>query len=142
MTKIFEYFLVVPQSAIDENGHANNIEYVRWMQEAAVAHSSERGWSNERYNNLGAAWVARSHHIEYLKPAFLGDQLVVQTWVADFHRLRSKRRYRILQVSDGTVLAKAETEWVFIDRSNGRPCSVPKELAESFIIVPPEDEPK
>lgn len=142
MSKIFEYALTVPQSAIDENGHANNIEYVRWMQEAAVAHSTERGWTNSRYDELGAAWVARSHHIEYLRPAFAGEELVVQTWVADFHRLRSKRRYLIRRADDRKILARAETEWVFIDRNSGRPCSVPKELASSFFVVPPEEEPK
>ena len=28
--------LTVPATAIDVNGHANSLEYLRWMQEAAV----------------------------------------------------------------------------------------------------------
>ncbi len=36
MDAIHEYILVIPAEAIDANRHANNVEYVRWMQEAAI----------------------------------------------------------------------------------------------------------
>ena len=32
--------LVVPDTAIDANGHVNNVQYVQWMQDAAIAHSA------------------------------------------------------------------------------------------------------
>ena len=28
----------IPTSAIDENGHANNVVYVQWMQEITMEH--------------------------------------------------------------------------------------------------------
>src|SRR4051794_18334412 len=30
-------------SALDANGHANNVEFLRWMQDAAVAHADAVG---------------------------------------------------------------------------------------------------
>ena len=45
---------------------------------AALAHSAAEGWPAEAYQKLGAGWVVRSHQIEYLQPAFPGDQIVVQ----------------------------------------------------------------
>ena len=53
--KIHEYRLVVTPASIDEQGHVNNLEYIRWMQEAAVAHSAAQGWPGSRYLELGAA---------------------------------------------------------------------------------------
>lgn len=33
---VYSKTLVVPETAIDENGHVNNVAYVQWMQEIAV----------------------------------------------------------------------------------------------------------
>jgi acyl-CoA thioester hydrolase len=59
--------------------------------------------------------VVRSHRIDYLRPAFAGDRVRVLTWVADFRRAFSLRRYRFLKAADDTLLAKGETDWVFFD---------------------------
>src|SRR3954454_6420100 len=80
-------------SSIDANGHANNVEFVRWMQDAAVAHADAAGCTAATLAAAGGAWVVRSHRIEYLRPAFAGDRLAVVTWVADFRRAFSLRKY-------------------------------------------------
>jgi len=40
MPQIYRHELVVPREAEDQNGHVNNVEYLRWMQDAAMRHSS------------------------------------------------------------------------------------------------------
>ncbi|WP_428256857.1 hypothetical protein [Geoalkalibacter sp.] len=40
MPSIFQHHIEVPQSAIDANGHVNNVSYVQWVQDAAAKHSS------------------------------------------------------------------------------------------------------
>ncbi len=148
MPAIFEYRLVVPPSAIDALGHANNTVYFQWMEATATAHSTEQGWSTEQYLERGIAWVARSHSIEYRRPAFAGDRIVVRTWVCDMHKVSSSRRYRILreldQPEDGAefeLLARAETRWVLIDLQSRRPIRVPEDVASCFDLVdqPPSD---
>ncbi|MFN7778573.1 MAG: acyl-CoA thioesterase [Betaproteobacteria bacterium] len=60
MPRIFEYPVAVGPESIDILGHANNREYLRWMEEAAIAHSTARGWPMERY--VGArAGLGRRH---------------------------------------------------------------------------------
>jgi len=68
MPRIFRQELIVTEDAIDEFGHVNNQRYIAWMQEVATAHSAANGWPMERYLQTGAAWVVRSHFIEYLRP--------------------------------------------------------------------------
>ena len=135
-TVVHAHDLVVRPDSIDGNGHVNNVEFVRWMQEAAVAHADARGLSAAT-RDAGATWVVRSHQIEYLRPAFAGDALRVLTWVADFRRAFSMRRYRFTRPADGAVLAKGETNWVFVDAKTGRPRSVPAEI-QSMFELPPE----
>ena len=141
MPAIFEYHVSVTDAAIDEQGHVNNVEYVRWMQEAAIAHSAAQGWPAQRYLETGAGWVVRSDWIEYLQAAFTGDEVVVYTWVSNFRKIRSLRKYKIVRRQDQTVLAVAETDWAFIGLSHRVPRRLPPELIESFVLVPEADEP-
>jgi acyl-CoA thioester hydrolase len=138
--RVYGYEFEVPAEAIDANGHVNNVEFVRWMQDAAVAHADARGLTAAT-REAGATWVVRSHRIDYLRPAVAGDRINVMTWVADFRRAFSLRRYRFTRASDGTVLARGETDWVFVDVKTGRPKSVPEELKGMFEVPAPDWEP-
>ena len=141
MPAVFEYHLTVSDEAIDGQGHVNNLEYVRWMQQAAVAHSSAQGWTSERYRQLGAGWVVRSHKIEYLQAAFSGDQIVVYTWVSDMRKVRSLRKYKMVRLGDGVTIAMAETDWAFFGFANRVPRRIPSELIASFELVTEDGEP-
>jgi acyl-CoA thioester hydrolase len=132
MTEVFEYPHTVADDEIDEQGHANNVVYVAWMQAAAVAHSATLGWTAQRYRELGTGWVARSHTIEYLRPALAGEEIVVQTHVVDLKRITSTRAYRIVRRADQVLLARAETHWAFVDSATGKPTRIPAEIAKSF----------
>jgi acyl-CoA thioester hydrolase len=134
---VYEHSIEVGASAIDANGHVNNVEFVRWMQEAAIAHADERGCTAATIA-AGATWVVRSHQIEYLRPAFAGERITVLTWVADFRRAFSLRKYKFVRPADGAVLARGETNWVFVDATTGRPKSVPEAIAAMFEIVADE----
>ncbi len=140
MPDVFEHFRRVEDREIDALGRASNIAYLEWMLDAAVAHSAAQGWPAEAYVARGAGWVVRAHAIEYRKPAFPGDRLVVLTWVTAMTAATSVRRYRIVRRSDGALLASAETTWAFIDLVSGRPTRVPREIADAFPVVatPPE----
>ncbi len=126
--------LTVPEEAIDRNGHVNNVCYIQWMQEVAVLHSEASG-SSGAMERAGGTWVVRSHRIEYLRPAFSGDRIEIHTWVANMRRIRSLRKYEFVRVSDGELLARGETDWVFLDAETGRPSAIPEAVSECFIII-------
>lgn len=136
MPAIFDWNYVVSREDLDELGHANNISYLKWMQSAALAHSSAQGWPIDAYQKIGLGWVVRSHQIEYLTSAQLGDEIVVRTSVANLKKVTSLRRFLIMRSSDEVVLAKAATEWAFIDFSTGAPRRIPAEVAQAFEVVP------
>jgi acyl-CoA thioester hydrolase len=132
MIEFYHHPHTVAQSEIDEQGHANNVCFVSWMQEAAVAHSASLGWTADRYRQLGTGWVARSHTIEYLRPALAGDEITIETRVADMKKATSVRVYRIVRRADGELLAKAETNWAFVNYATGRPTRILREIVEAF----------
>jgi acyl-CoA thioester hydrolase len=133
---VFEHPHVVRASEIDGVGHVNNIEYVRWMQDAAIAHSAAQGWPPERHRELGHGWVVRSHGIEYRQPAFASDSIIVRTWVAGMSRVTSLRRYEILRSADAAVLAVAHTNWAYINFATHQPCRIPADVTAAFEVLP------
>lgn len=141
MPAVFEYQHTVRADEIDAHGHVNNVNYFRWMQSAAVAHSAAQGWPTERYEEARLGWVARRHEIDYLQPAFDGDVLVVRTWVADFRKITSWRRYRILRPVDNVLLATAQTNWAFLNLETRMPTRIPADLVSEFQIVEGDDPP-
>lgn len=112
---------------IDINGHVNNVEYVRWMQDAAIAHSQSVG-GRQALHELNTTWFAREHHIKYLLPVELGDDLVIRTWADSFKRTSSIRRYDFYRQRDNKLVVEASTNWVYVDRDSGRPQPIPEAL--------------
>ena len=123
--------ITVPDSAIDENGHVNNVAYVQWMQDIAVEHYTAIGGVAPT-QHIGATWVARSHLIEYLVPAFAGEEIEIRTWIENLRKVRSLRKYQFVRKVDDKLLVQGETDWVFVDAQSGRPLAVPPEIIAVF----------
>ena len=131
---IFSFEFTIPDDAVDENGHVNNVMYVQWMQDAAVRHYEAMGGTVPT-QAIGATWVVRSHKVEYLLPAFAGEQIRVETWVETMRKVRSLRCYRFVRVADEKELVRGETDWVFVDAETGRPMSIPPEVISLFTLI-------
>jgi acyl-CoA thioester hydrolase len=129
---LFTKKFIIPGDAIDELGHVSNLKYIAWMQDIAIQHSAAQGWPVERYLQNGAAWVVRSHFVTYIKPAFEGEMITLQTWVAEMKQRSSLRKYLVMRTNDENVLVEAETNWVYVDRQTGRPLRIPEDLRAAF----------
>ena len=128
------------KSTIDVHQHVNNQEYLRWMQEIAIEHSAAQGWPMARYLAGGSSWYVKSHFIDYLKPGVLGDDIIACTWVSGMSERSSPRHTLFLRARDQQILARAETQWIFVSLNTGRPLIIPDDLRSAFAIVESEDE--
>jgi acyl-CoA thioester hydrolase len=131
ISPIYSKNISIPASAIDENGHVNNVTYVQWMQDIAVEHYASIGGIEAQ--GPDSTWVIREHRIEYLLPAFEGEEIEIRTWVENIRKVRSLRMYEFVRRSDGKVLVKGETDWVFVDVKTGIPKAIPQEVENVFI---------
>jgi acyl-CoA thioester hydrolase len=114
---------------IDVLGHVNNIVYLRWIQDIAVAH-----WCAAAAAEHQAAfvWIVMRHEVDYKHPAVLGDDILVRTWVGAADGLRFERFTEMLRHGDRKLLAQARTLWCPIDRQTKRPRRVPAEVHQQF----------
>jgi len=124
----FELPLEIQPGDIDALDHVNNVVYLRWVQEAAIAH-----WTAAAPPEAQAAlfWVVARHEIDYRRSARLGDRIRAHTWVGAASERRYERHTDILR-EDGTLLARARTLWCPMDRRTGRPTRVEDSVREAF----------
>ena len=116
----------------DALGHLNNANYVRYMEEAAFEASAAVGYDKARYDAMGHLWLAYDTAIEYLQPVVYGDTIEVKTWVGDFRRVRSRRFYEFRKAGEDALIARANTDWVYLEASTERPTIVPPEMIAAF----------
>jgi acyl-CoA thioester hydrolase len=123
----FEHPVVVRGDDIDANGHANNVAYLRWVQEAAVAH-----WSAvaEPAATGDISWVVVRHEIDYKRPAFRTDALLARTWLGAITAATTERFCEILR--GGELLARARTVWCLVDAQTGRPRRIDARIRSYF----------
>ncbi|QPC84321.1 acyl-CoA thioesterase [Phototrophicus methaneseepsis] len=123
----------------DIYGHLNNVNYVRYMQEAALDASADAGWPVARYDRIGHGWFVRETEIDYLKPLSHTERVGITTWVEDVRRVRSLRRYEFRREGEDDLAARASSEWVYINLETHQPTHVPDEVIYAYAPEgPPE----
>jgi acyl-CoA thioester hydrolase len=128
----FEIELPVEAADLDQLGHVNNVAYLRWVQQAAVAHWTAAAPAADQAK---VRWIVLRHEIDYLQPAFLDDGIVARTWVGSASRVRFERFTELLRAGDRTLLAKARTLWCPIDARRHRPVAVSPEVRARFSVA-------
>ncbi len=131
VTRQFCWTAPVWQADLDAFGELRNTTLLRMLQEAATRASSDAGFDDAYYAHTGTMWIIRRTKLERMSPARYGDDLTVRTWIADFRRVRSQREYEVY--ADDRPVARASTDWVFVDRATGRPRRIPGEWDATFM---------
>ena len=148
-------FIRVRFHECDPLGHVNNAVYLNYLEQVAIDHAAAVGWPAERLRReTGAVFVARRHEIEYLRPALEGDVLRVRTWPEEMAGARGHRVYDIIRASEepgeqidrlltpdelgdaprSEVIARARTEWAFMNVATGRPQRIPEIVVRDFLV--------
>jgi acyl-CoA thioester hydrolase len=123
----FAHSFRVSAKDIDVQAHVNNVAFVRWIQDVAVAH-----WFSITSEEIRAkyTWVVLRHEIDYKKQAFENEEITVTTWVGEPTRISWERFTEITRGED--LLVKARSVWCLIERETLRPTRITPELKELF----------
>ena len=126
----FELILRVGPTDIDELGHLNNVRYVQWVQDVAVAHSASVGLDWAAYEKMRGVFVLRRHEADYLRSILDGAELRARTWLGNKRGVQVDRYIEFFE-SDSLVF-KSLTRWVYIDLDARRPARIPPAVLEAF----------
>ncbi|MFI5235705.1 MAG: acyl-CoA thioesterase [Gemmatimonadales bacterium] len=129
----YELTFTVTSTDIDERDHVNNVVYVQWVNDAAIAHWRSAATAEQQAE---VAWVLIHHEIDYKISAVLGDRITARTWVGAAEGISFERFVELIRTSDGKLLAHSRTLWCPVDAGTGRPRRVPPAIRERFSVHP------
>jgi acyl-CoA thioester hydrolase len=127
VSQVYTVEAVVRHDELDRFGRMHAAAYLRHLAHAAVLASTAAGYDPDWYARAGAMWFVRRSTMEIERPARFAEPLTIRTWVEDFRRVRSHRRYEVLG-ADGSRRLTALTDWVYVDAVTQRPRRVPAEM--------------
>ncbi len=111
---------------LDMEGHMNSAWYLNLLEEVVMDAMEHARWPIQRAQDEGFRYVAREHQIEYLRPAMLGDELRITTYLGKIEDDSAVRHCQI-NLASGELIARAESVWAFVDLETDQPIPVPHE---------------
>ena len=128
-----ETFVRVRYGETDQMGYVYYGNYATYFEVARVELLRSIGFTYKKLEEEGIMLPVFDFSIKYFKPAFYDDLLTIKTSLQYNNGARVKFLYDIFNDS-GTLLNKAETTLVFIDRKSNRPTSMPEDMKAAIQI--------
>ncbi len=126
MDKIFKSELEVRGYELDSFGHVNNANYLNYLEFARWKMLEEEGVTLKNFQAWDRFPVIAAIDIQYIKPAFMGDLLTIETRLVDYKRSSMQLEQTILNGTSKIASAKIRS---VIVTGEGRPAELPEELA-------------
>lgn len=104
-----------------------------FLQDAAVEHSSSLGFNQEKLEEINRHWVLSKIAINVDRLPELNEELHVETWSAGSDKIKGFRNYIVR--SEGEVVCRASSVWIFMDTQRRRPVRFDKEIVDCFGTI-------
>ncbi len=127
---VYDTEVRVRHDDLDAFGRVFSSAWLRHLAQVAIDASTDAGFDAAWYRAAGARWLVRRTTFSTARVVRADAALRVRTWVEDFRRVRSRRRYEVADA--GRPVLDAVTDWVFVDIASGRPRRVPAEMERRF----------
>ena len=127
--KFSNSFIVKPEH-LDEQHHVNNVVYVQWIQDVAVAH-----WQNvaSAESQASFTWFLVRHEIDFKQQAFAGEEITVTTWVGKATKVTCERFTEIRR--NEILLVQAKSNWCMFDTKTKKLAKINSEIREQFGMI-------
>jgi YbgC/YbaW family acyl-CoA thioester hydrolase len=117
----------------DAGGVVHNIAYLRMVEIARTHLATSLGWKLEEMHRTGLVPVVARTEIDYLRPARLGDSLLVEAELTRVERVRSIMRFEITSAQDPSIIfIRCLQTMVAVQLPGGRPQRVPKAWTDAY----------
>lgn len=122
--EIFELPIRVYYEDTDAGGIVYHATYLNFMERARTEWLMAKGINLNTYAQThGEMFVVRKLDIEYLRPAYLCDELIVQSYIIQRSRTRVLFQQNIIRGDD--VLTRGTVEIITLDVASRRPKPLP-----------------
>ena len=119
-------------SDTDAGGIAYHARYLDWAEHARteMLRSLLPTFKQESIRNMGFVFIVRSINIDYFMPAYLDDEIRIETEMEKLGAVSGVVHQCIYR--DESLLAEVKTKVAFIDTNTKKPSRLPDQLIEAL----------
>ncbi len=128
---ISEIQVRVRYAETDQMGYVYYGNYATYFEVARVEALRALGFSYKKIEDSGVMLPVMNFSIDYLKPAYYDDLLVIKTTIRELPTARIRFEYETYNEKD-VLINRATTTLVFIKKSTNRPCPAPEDFLQAI----------
>ena len=106
-----------------------------YFQDCSTFHSEDIGIGLDYLKERNAAWILSSWQVGVTRYPKYGERIKISTWAYDCKGFYGYRNFTIQDESE-TIVAYANSLWVFMDVEKQRPCRIFPEVIETYQYEP------
>lgn len=129
-------FLRVPISLYyfdtDAGGVVHNVAYLRLIEVARSQLAEHLGWPLGQMDQSGIVPVVARTEVDYLAPARLGDDLVIEARVLKLERVRFYLGFEMIRLTDNKRLISCRQTMAVVNVNTMRPHRLPTSWTERY----------
>jgi acyl-CoA thioester hydrolase len=116
----------------DAGGVVHNVAYLRIIEQARSDFSEYLGWKLSEMTGEGDCPVVSRTEIDYLRPARLGDTLLIQARLTKLERVRFYLEFEIRRQSDQTLLTQVKQVMIPVSLKTLKPVALRSDWRERW----------
>lgn len=129
-------------SEVDHNAQLTLPSLVNYFQDCSTFQSEDLGVGMQWLKNQQKAWVLSHWRVIVDRYPMLNETVTVGTFASRFKGLMAHRNFFMADES-GAIIAKADTTWIFMDLTKGRPVKATPEHVDPYgthdpLPMPPD----
>lgn len=133
MTKYVKGF-TIPYFDTDTSGLIRPETVLAYMAETSSWHSDSLGVGHMLLNCKGYGWMLNRWEAEFIGYPKAKEKVTIETWTSSFDRFYATREFT-MRNAEGELLAKASTQWIFLDMNKKKPMRIPLEIRERYSFL-------
>ena len=131
----FETELAVRPDDIDLYQHVHSTRYLDYVL-AARFDQMDRcyGMSMKAFAARGLGWFMKAANIQYRRPLGMGDQMIVRTWITEFHPDGVRVGFEIVRADNGKRVCDGHCDYTLVTLEDGRATPIPEDVRAKYGV--------
>ena len=122
-------------SEVNQNKQLDLASIINYFQDCSTFHSEDVGVGIDYLEDSHRVWILSSWQIIVNRYPTLFETITTGTWAYDFNKVYAYRNF-IMKSEQGETLAYANSIWILMDTSTGRPTKITEQDCEKYGLEP------
>jgi len=135
MPQKFDTEITARPHEIDWNRHVNQSVYLDYLLHARID-QMKRCYKMpiESFFKRGYSWITRSISIEYLSSVYMGETIIIRTWIETVGKKGVTVKFQMLKKNDLSLATEGTAVFILINAKTGQPEIIPEDIRSKYSI--------